>query len=105
MNLAQQVKKYIKHKQNIADNSLHYLNFQRLAALQRCHVLMHLFCFQLQHLTKHDIARYVLQYKNDLFMILPHEENKSYKSQLAKLDTMIAYCNEVLKPKTQNPQS
>jgi len=101
MNLAAEVKTYIKHKRNIADNSTgpHYLNFQRMAALQRCWTLLNLFCYQLQYLTPHDVARFVLQSKQDLFTILPAEENKSYKSQLDKYNKIIEFAQNTLKPK------
>jgi len=100
MNLAAEVTKYIKHKVVLADVSNHYLEIARLQALQYCHSLKQMFCYQKQHLTPQDIARFVLQNKQHLFKILPHEENKSYKSSLEKYNKIIAEGELLLKPKT-----
>lgn len=104
MNLAQEVKKYIKHKvilANVKKVNPHYMYIPRLNALQFCDSLMRLFCYQAQNLTQYDIARYVLQNKQHLEMILPNPNNKSYESSFKKYHEIIDFSNEILKPKVK----
>ena len=100
MNLSAEVKKYIQHKTTLANHSVHYLNNGRMLALRYANELLQLFCFQKQYLTQQDIARFILQNKQHLKEILPYEENKSYKSSLKKLNEIIEYSQQLLKPKT-----
>lgn len=99
MNLKQQICKYIKHKVVLANVSSHYMNFQRLQALQYCDSLMKLFTYQAQNLTERDIATYILQNKQHLEMILPAEGNKSYKSSYTNLTEMIEYSQKLISKK------
>lgn len=99
MNLKQQICKYIQHKVVLANVSSHYLNFQRLNALQFCDSLLKLFKYQAQHLTERDIAKYILQNKQHLQMILPAEGNKSYQSSYKNLTEMIEYSQNLISPK------
>ncbi len=100
MNLSAEVKRYVKHKTNIANYSAHYLNMGRMASLRFANELLQLFCMQKQYLTEHDIARFVLQNKQHLKEILPHPENKSYNSSLNNFNKMIDFAQQILKPKT-----
>lgn len=99
MDLSREVTKYIKHKVVLANVSNHYLQFQRLQALQYCDSLRQLFCRQREYLSTQDVARFVLQNKSHLLAILPAEANKSYKSSLEKINAIVAYSQEILKPK------
>ncbi len=102
MDLKAEISKFIKHKVRIANsNSSHYLEIPRLQALQFCDSLRKLFCYQAAYLTKHDIARQILQNKMHLQNILPCPLNSSYKSSVEKLEIIIATAEETLKPKTQ----
>ena len=99
MNLAAEVKRYIKHKTVLANHSNHYLNTSVLMALRYANELLQLFCQQQYYLTEHDVARYVLQNKMHLQNILPHSENNSYKSSLNNLTKIIEHSQTILKPK------
>lgn len=98
MNLKLEICKYIKHKVVLANVSSHYLNFQRLNALQYCDSLLKLFKYQGQYLTERDIATFILQNKQHLQMILPAEANKSYKSSFIKYNELIEYSTNLFKP-------
>lgn len=99
MDLASEISRYIKHKLVLANYSNHYLNLNILHSLQEADMLLKLFCRQKQYLTTHDIARFILQNKNNLLNILPSSANKSYESSYKKINNILQHAEQTLKPR------
>lgn len=97
MDLKKEVVKYINHKVVLSKVTDWYSYKPQQIYLSDCFDFRQLLQFHSDGIGSKQLAKMILANEIKLKGILPNPNNKTYKNQVQKIDSIINYCNDLFK--------
>ncbi len=83
------LKRYVNHKLILSKKSSYYNNLKLIKSLETCKAIMYTYCGKHSNLTDKQVSNLILGHKQQLFDILPADNNKSFNSSVANYNNLI----------------
>ena len=96
------VNNYVNHSDIVYKKSK-FVNNANNEMLREIHTVKNFICEINKYSSLFDICLKIFRLKKRLIKILPHPNNSSYISQYDKLNALIEFSTEYVKPKKQTP--